>query len=148
MGNLASAAGEFNNAINENYLVFCSYYYLGLIEKIRGDADLAGQNFKKVIEIIEEYEKESAASDFMLSYKAMALAGLGQNDLAAYISRELEGRCGKDGKILWNIARCFKLMDQDRAAEEYKVRAVREHRGPAEKELTFDPHFSRLNDLK
>ncbi|NIP43172.1 MAG: protein kinase [candidate division Zixibacteria bacterium] len=148
MGNLASAVGEFKNAINENYLVFCSYYYLGLIEKIRGDTDLAGQNFKKVIEIIEEYEKESAASDFMLSYKAMALAGLGQNDLAAYISRELEGRCGKDGKILWNIARCFKLMDQDRAAEEYKVRAVREHRGPAEKELTFDPHFSRLNDLK
>jgi serine/threonine protein kinase/Tfp pilus assembly protein PilF len=144
MGDTESAVKQFNNAIREDYMVFCSYYYLGLIEKLKGNYDSAENYFRLSCEAVEEFEKEQTATDFMLSYKAMAFAGLDKKDQALTIVDTFRKKNINDGKILWNMARCMRLLGKYELSDEYTSRAMQDYNGPTEKELQFDPHFTHF----
>jgi Flp pilus assembly protein TadD len=114
------------------------------MEKMRGTSTEAHANFRQVIDLIEEFERSDSENNNVLSFKAMALASVGDVKKAETILAKLAAESAHDGDILHNIARCYAILGNSAKAGEFKSRAVAEHAGPSEKELQIDPHFSKL----
>jgi len=141
-GDYESAEAAFKNSVDEECLTFIAIYYLGLLERLRGNREKAAEHFRRAIEVSRECEQHDPDNSTVLSYKAMALASVGDVERAKTLLNRLEVQSAHEGNILLNIARCYALMGDRARADKLKPEAVVEHAGPTEKELQVDPHFT------
>lgn len=141
-----SAEGKFRESIEAGYFPFVAYYYLGFLEKTRGNGDRAAEYFEKSIETGESSDSKGAMDLHIRAYRALARAGLGQAEQARELLGEVTAHPDLDGELLYEVARAYALLEDTPRAKEYVDRALQGHAGPTEKELKFDPHFSCLTD--
>ena len=143
-GDYDLAEASFRRSIEEDCLTFIATYNLGLVQKMRGNPDDAMEYFRRAVDITREYEIQDPDNCTVLGYKAITLASVGRTAEAECILKKLAGQSGKDGEILYYIARCYAIMGDQSMMEEFKKKAVAAHAGPTEKEFAVDPHFSTL----
>jgi serine/threonine protein kinase/Tfp pilus assembly protein PilF len=139
-----SAEIQFQQSVQEGYLPFIAFHYLGLMERLKGEPEIASQYFKRAIDSARACKELDPDNPTVLSYEALALAGAGEVAQAESILTGLAGRFEQDGDILYNIARCYALIGNKAKSDEFRSRAICERAGPTERELQIDPHFSKL----
>jgi tetratricopeptide (TPR) repeat protein len=136
-----------NEAIEAGNFPFVAYHFLGLMEKSRGETDVAAGYFEKAIEAAEECETKDDRNPHIKAFRAMSLASIGRSDEARALLEKLETHEDVDGEVMYFIARGYALLGDEPKVKALLTRALTERAGPTEKELNFDPHFSAYQSL-
>ncbi len=140
-GDYEKAEKLLNESIDTGFFPFMSYYILGFMELRRGDPKRAGDYFLKSIESADKFRGKSSSELYPDAYRAQALASLGKKAKAAAILDRLESEMEDNGEFCYCLARGYALVGDAARVQECLTRALTEHAGPSEKELTLDPHF-------
>jgi len=138
------AIDMLNNSIEADHLPFIASYYLGLLEKKRGNLEGAGAHYRKALESIERFEKEDPQNPHLLSYKALILAAIGKDNEAVEIINSLLPHCQESGDILYTLARACALLGNYHQTGTLLNQSLEQSAGPTKKEIAVDPHFDNL----
>jgi serine/threonine protein kinase/Tfp pilus assembly protein PilF len=128
-------------AVDAGNFSFVALYLLGFMEETRGEKEAASEYFKQAIEAAKECESKDERNPHIKAYRAMALASIGKKDESRAILEKLMEQDDKDGEVLHHIARGYSVLGDKSKVKELLDKALTEHAGPTEKELSFDPHF-------
>jgi serine/threonine protein kinase/Tfp pilus assembly protein PilF len=138
------ALGMFNESIKVGYFPFIALYFCGFIGRQSGDESSAKVYFAKALEVAQGCESQDKDNPHIKAYCALALAADNQREKAVLFLAELEKLSQIDGEILYDIARGYALLGDVEKARRNLERALAEHAGPTEKEVSFDPHFAGM----
>lgn len=139
------AKALFEESVEKNYLAFVALYFLGYIEKQRGNTEESMKYYTSSIEAGKVQKGKEILNPYIKVYHALALAGMKEKNSSLIILEELSNMPGLNGEILYNIARVYALLGNTDRANEYIQKSLNEHAGPTEKEIRLDPHFEFLN---
>ncbi len=140
-GDYDEAESLFRAALERKYMPFIAHYFLGLVALLRDNSEQATTCFEKSCESAEEYLRGDPTNCHVASYRALALAALGNRTQALSIAEKLTADPECQGDLLHNVARCYALLGDKRQVETFKEKALKHHAGPSQKELESDPHF-------
>ncbi|MDZ4722645.1 MAG: protein kinase [candidate division Zixibacteria bacterium] len=142
----ASAKTKFEESIKADCLLFVSHYYLGFLDQLEGSAHTSKEHFSHVIALTPDSTNGKASDQHIQVYRAMAFAGLGDNDKALTILNTIQSDAHINGEVLCNMARCYALLGQTAEASRALHQSFTAHAGPTEREVALDPHFAELSD--
>ena len=137
------ARARFRESIKKKLFPFAAQYFLGFIELKEENKSKANKYLEQSIKnakLLESKDKERPHPHIM-SYRAMALAGLERREEALSIVDELNAMKLCDGSICYNAARVYALLGDEGKMIELLKKAIVEHAGPSIKQITLDPHF-------
>ncbi len=135
---------SFEESKRVGYFPFIALYFQGYIEKLRGNGESAQKYFRSAIDICDNFQSRDRDNPHFKVYRALALAGLGENQEAVTLLADLENTVPIDGDTLAGIARGYAILGNIEKAQEFLKKALTEHDGPSDKEIATDPHFEKI----
>jgi serine/threonine protein kinase/tetratricopeptide (TPR) repeat protein len=140
------ARTQFNNSVDEGYLSFVAEYFLGYLETKLGNADAARSHLEKSILLGSGADTSGTENLHITAYRALAMATMGQTDLARPLLEHVRDHPDVNGEVLYEAARGFAVIGDQKEASACLQRALEGSAGPTEKELKFDPHLESISD--
>jgi serine/threonine protein kinase/Flp pilus assembly protein TadD len=132
------------DSIKAGFFPFIALYFLGFLERHLGNNEKSSDYLNQALECVRDYEQEDSENLHLKAYQAMSLAALDKREEANSILTNLEKSVGNDGEVLYEMARAYGILADQEKTTEILMKALTAHKGPTEKELAFDPHFSNL----
>ncbi len=147
-GNIYLAQREFENAsqkyersIEAGYFPFVAEYYLGLLERMRGNNDTSRAHFTRAIELTKDHDIALDENTQVAIFRAMSLAGLEKKEEAHRLLNEVRSRGQLIPEAKYNMARCYALLGEPERAWRILDEIMQDDAGPTDKEVALDPHF-------
>ena len=140
------AKALFEESVDAGYLAFVALYFLGYLEKVRGHVDESITYFQQAIEAGKMYEEREPDNPYVRAFRALALAGIGDNEACRHVLDTLGAIPDLNGEVLYNLARGYALLGDYEKARSYIEQSCAHHDGPTDKEVSIDPHFAAIRD--
>ena len=134
----------YRKALDKGYFPFIVAYNYGFLEKVCGNDKEASKLFQLAINNLQDYDYSIPDNVQMQGYYALALAGAGETEAARSALDRILERDDLIGDVLYNVARCYALLGDNREAEMYLLQSLNVSPGPSEMEALLDPHFKSL----
>lgn len=145
-GDLDQARKAYTTSVEHGFFPFIAYYYHGFLERSCGNDDLARELCNRAVEDLKDVDYSDQGNVQVQGYYALALAGAGDRDSAHDQLDQILECNNLIGDVLYNVARCYSLLDSPRDAKMYLLHALNVSPGPTDKEVALDPHFDFLRD--